>query len=77
VRLLLFPLRPERRRELADYQGFLLYRDFEPQWSDCRQYFDFLQGRMQFNYAQLAATARCGSTPPASPSAWTGNRCGT
>ena len=48
-----FPLRPERRRELADYQGFLLYKDFQPEWQDCRQYFDFLEGRLLFNYAQL------------------------
>ncbi|OHD74274.1 MAG: hypothetical protein A2V99_09990 [Spirochaetes bacterium RBG_16_67_19] len=48
-----FPLRRERRKKLADYQGFLLYRDIEPEWVDCRQYFDFLQGRMLFNYAQL------------------------
>ncbi len=48
-----FPLRPERRRELADYQGFMLYKDFDPQWQDCGQYFDFLEGRLAFNYAQL------------------------
>ena len=53
MRLLLFSPRPERRKELADYQGFLLYRDIEAEWVDCRQYFDFLQGRMLFNYAQL------------------------
>jgi N-acyl-D-amino-acid deacylase len=49
-----FPNRPERRKELADYQGFLQYRDIEPQWDDCEQYFAFLKGHMQFNYAQLA-----------------------
>ena len=49
-----FPLRKERHRELEDYQGFLRYRDFEPQWSDCAGYFEYLQGRLLFNYAQLA-----------------------
>jgi N-acyl-D-amino-acid deacylase len=49
-----FPIRPERRRELADYQGFLQYRDIEPEWKDCEQYFGFLKGRLLFNYAQLA-----------------------
>ncbi len=49
-----FPNRPERRRELEDYQGFLQYKDIEPQWADCEQYFTFLKGRIQFNYAQLA-----------------------
>lgn len=48
-----FPIRRERRKELNDYQGFLLYRDVEPEWDDCEQYFDFLEGRMLFNYAQL------------------------
>ena len=48
-----FPLRRERRKELDDYQGFLLYRDVEPEWGDCEQYFGFLEGRMLFNYAQL------------------------
>ena len=49
-----FPLRSERRRELEDYQGFLLYRDIEPQWESCGQYFECLdRGRMLFNYAQL------------------------
>jgi N-acyl-D-amino-acid deacylase len=49
-----FPNRPERRKELADYQGFLQYKDIEPRWQDCEQYFAFLKGRMKFNYAQLA-----------------------
>jgi N-acyl-D-aspartate/D-glutamate deacylase len=49
-----FPIRRERRKELNDYQGFLLYRDLEPEWEDCQQYFDFLEGGMRFNYAQLA-----------------------
>ncbi|MFZ4618866.1 MAG: N-acyl-D-amino-acid deacylase family protein, partial [Rectinemataceae bacterium] len=49
-----FPLRRERRRELSDYQGFLAYRDFEPEWEDCEGYFRFIEGRMAFNYAQLA-----------------------
>ena len=49
-----FPLRAARRGELADYQGFLQYRDMEPQWADCAGYFDFLEGRLAFNYAQLA-----------------------
>jgi N-acyl-D-amino-acid deacylase len=50
-----FPLRAERKKELADYQGFLQYRDIEPEWSTCSEYFDFLEGRLAFNYAQLAA----------------------
>ncbi len=49
-----FPLRRERRKELNDYQGFLCYRDIEPEWDDCGQYLGFLEGRMVFNYAQLA-----------------------
>jgi len=49
-----FPFRRERRRELNDYQGSLLYRDIEPEWEDCRQYFAFLEGRLLLNYAQLA-----------------------
>jgi N-acyl-D-amino-acid deacylase len=49
-----FPIRRERRKELADYQGFLQYRDVEPEWEDCEGYFLFLEGRMLFNYAQLA-----------------------
>jgi N-acyl-D-aspartate/D-glutamate deacylase len=48
-----FPVRRERLKALSDYQGFLLYRDIDPEWEDCRQYFDFLEGRMLFNYAQL------------------------
>lgn len=48
-----FPFRLERRGELNDYQGSLLYRDIEPQWTSCGEYFDVLQGRMLFNYAQL------------------------
>ncbi len=49
-----FPFREERRKDLADYQGFLQYRDIEPQWATCGQYFDFLEGKLAFNYAQLA-----------------------
>jgi N-acyl-D-amino-acid deacylase len=48
-----FPLRGERRKELDDYQGSLLYREIEPEWESCEQYFDFIEGRMAFNYAQL------------------------
>lgn len=48
-----FPLRSERRKELDDYQGSLLYREIEPEWESCEQYFDFIEGRMAFNYAQL------------------------
>jgi N-acyl-D-amino-acid deacylase len=48
-----FPLRSERRKELNDYQGSLLYREIEPEWENCEQYFDFIEGRMLFNYAQL------------------------
>lgn len=49
-----FPFREERRKDLADYQGFLQYRDIEPEWATCGQYFDFLEGKLAFNYAQLA-----------------------
>jgi N-acyl-D-amino-acid deacylase len=48
-----FPLRGGRRKELYDYQGFLQYKDIEPEWDDCESYFRFLKGRMAFNYAQL------------------------
>jgi N-acyl-D-amino-acid deacylase len=48
-----FPLGRERRKELNDYQGFMLYRDFETEWEDCERYFGFIEGRMLFNYAQL------------------------
>jgi N-acyl-D-amino-acid deacylase len=49
-----FPVRQERRRELDDYQGFLQYRDIDPSWSDCGGYFRAIEGRIAFNYAQLA-----------------------
>ena len=49
-----FPLRRERRRDLDDYQGSLLYKDIQPGWEDCAGYFRAIEGRMAFNYAQLA-----------------------
>ncbi len=50
-----FPLNANRRQELDDYQGFMRYRDFEPTWTSCDSYLASLEGKLSFNYAQLAA----------------------
>ncbi len=48
-----FPYRRNRHGELRDFLGSLTYRDFEPTWESCEQYFGLLESRLRFNYAQL------------------------